>query len=86
MINPMNPKTAIIYTRVSTTDQVDSGASLDNQERACYDWTFRNGIKVLKQFREEGKSAKTLNRPKMQEMLVYVQERLRNRLCCRLSD
>lgn len=70
----MQPKTAIVYTRVSTSDQVDSGASLDNQERACYDWAFRNSVKVIKLFREEGKSAKDLNRPQMKEMLNYLEE------------
>ena len=61
----MNPKTAIIYVRVSTSEQADRGVSLDNQERACHDWAFRNQVQTLKVFREEGISAKTLNRPEM---------------------
>lgn len=71
---PMTPKKAVLYIRVSTTDQAEHGASLDNQERACYDWVYRNGMQVLKLFRDEGKSAKTLNRPAMQEMLAYIAE------------
>ncbi len=70
----MTPKKAIGYIRVSTTDQADNGASLDNQERATYDWVFRNAMQMLRLFREEGKSAKTLNRPAMQEMLAYIEE------------
>ena len=70
----MTPKRAIIYVRVSTTDQAERGASLDNQERACNDWTFRNAIQNLKTFREEGASAKTLNRPAMKEMISYIAE------------
>ena len=70
----MTPKKAIVYIRVSTLDQADNGASLDNQERASYDWIFRNSMQMLKLFREEGKSAKTLNRPAMQEMLAYIEE------------
>lgn len=70
----MTPKHAVIYVRVSTTDQADRGVSLDNQERACGDWAFRNQIQVLRTFREEGRSAKTLNRPEMQAMLEYLSE------------
>lgn len=70
----MNPQKAVIYVRVSTTDQAHRGISLDNQERACHDWAFRNKIQTLKVFREEGKSAKTLNRPEMQAMIDYIGE------------
>ncbi len=70
----MHPKTAVIYVRVSTTEQADRGVSLDNQERACHDWAFRNQVQTLKVFREEGKSAKTLKRPEMQAMLEYLTE------------
>ena len=68
----MNPKNALIYVRVSTVEQAERGVSLDNQESACHDWTFRNGVRVLKIFREEGVSAKTLKRPAIQELLAYV--------------
>ncbi len=71
---PMTAPKAVLYVRVSTSDQAENGTSLDNQERACYDWAFRNGIQTLKLFRDEGKSAKTLNRPAMQEMLAYIEE------------
>lgn len=68
----MNPKHALVYVRVSTSEQADRGVSLDNQERACNEWAFRNGVQVLKLFREEGVSAKTLARPQMQQMLDYI--------------
>ena len=70
----MNPQKAVIYVRVSTSAQVDHGTSLDNQERACHEWAFRNQVQTLKVFREEGKSAKTLNRPKMRAMISYLTE------------
>jgi DNA invertase Pin-like site-specific DNA recombinase len=70
----MQPRHGIIYVRVSTADQADHGVSLDTQERACGDWAFRNQVQVLRTFREEGKSAKTLNRPEMQSMLAYLKE------------
>jgi len=68
----MDAKKAVIYVRVSTSEQADKGTSLDNQERACHDWAFRNQIQTFKVFREEGKSAKTLNRPAMQAMITYL--------------
>jgi site-specific DNA recombinase len=71
----MTPKKAIIYVRVSTSDQADRGVSLDNQESACYDWAYRNAIQPIKLFREEGASAKTLNRPQMQAMIRYLAEK-----------
>ena len=70
----MDAKKAVIYVRVSTSEQADKGTSLDNQERACHDWAFRNQIQTLKVFREEGKSAKTLNRPEMQAMIAYLSD------------
>ena len=75
-VNPKTiiPKKAVIYVRVSTGRQAEEGASLDNQERACQEWALRNHVLVLKLFREEGASAKTLKRPQMQEMLKYIGE------------
>ncbi|MHB1865379.1 MAG: recombinase family protein [Candidatus Saccharimonadales bacterium] len=70
----MTPKRAVIYVRVSTTDQAEKGVSLDNQERSCHDWAFRNQIQVLRVFREEGRSAKTLNRPEVMSMLDYFND------------
>lgn len=68
----MNPKKAIIYVRVSTERQVERGASLDTQQQSCLEWCHRNGILPLQSFRDEGKSAKTLNRPEMVRMLNYI--------------
>jgi len=70
----MRPKNVVAYLRVSTGRQVEEGASLDNQEGACGDWVFRQGARLMKQFREEGVSAKTLNRPQFQEMIKYIKE------------
>ena len=64
-------KRCIVYVRVSTAQQVE-GVSLDNQEVRCNEWAFRNGILVTRTFREEGVSAKTANRPILQEMLAYI--------------
>lgn len=68
--------TAIIYTRVSTKEQV-SNFSLDTQEKVCRSYAEKNGWKVLKVFREEGESAKTADRTKLNEILKYVAENKR---------
>lgn len=59
---------AVIYTRVSTQDQVDN-YSLETQERECRSFCERNGLNVVRLYREEGESAKTANRTQLQRML-----------------
>lgn len=66
-------KRAVMYVRVSTHQQVD-GASLDNQEERCQEWALRNGVLIMRTFREEGVSAKTANRPELQNMLRFLNE------------
>jgi DNA invertase Pin-like site-specific DNA recombinase len=61
---------AVIYTRVSTTEQVDN-LSLVTQERECRAYCDRVGFTVDRVFREEGESAKTANRTELQELLAY---------------
>ncbi|HEX6503236.1 MAG TPA: recombinase family protein [Terriglobales bacterium] len=61
---------AIIYIRVSTERQLQ-GASLQTQERDCRALCDRSGWEVLHVFREEGESAKTADRPVLQQLLEY---------------
>jgi site-specific DNA recombinase len=62
---------AVIYTRVSSKEQVD-GYSLDTQERFCREYADRHGYRVDKVFTERGESAKTALRPELQSMLTYM--------------
>lgn len=62
--------TAIIYTRVSTAEQVDN-LSLDMQERACSDFCAAEGLAVDRVYREEGQSAKTANRTELLKLMDY---------------
>lgn len=65
---------AVIYLRVSTEDQVDN-YSLDTQEEICNREAGKRGVEVLKIFREEGRSAKTISgRPALLEMLAFCQK------------
>lgn len=65
--------TAIIYTRVSTEDQVN-GLSLTSQENACNEFAARNGYTIREIFREEGASAKTTDRKKLIQLLDYCKK------------
>lgn len=71
-------KTAVIYLRVSTEEQVDN-FSLDTQEDICQKEAIKRGIEIVKVFREEGKSAKTITgRPVLIEMLEYCRKNKKN--------
>jgi site-specific DNA recombinase len=63
---------AIIYVRVSTTEQADFGYSLTTQKQICTEYAIRNGYEVLKVFTEKGESAKTVNRTELQNMLSFI--------------
>lgn len=67
----MNPINCVFYLRVSSEEQV-SNFSLDTQEELCRTFAKHQGYNVKKIFREEGVSAKTLNRPKLLELLEFV--------------
>ena len=71
-MNKSSTSNCVIYTRVSTDDQAKEGVSLDGQEKMCLSHAKRNNLTVQKIFREEGVSAKTMNRPQLTEMLQYV--------------
>ena len=61
----------VIYTRVSTDEQT-FGYSLETQEAACKKYSEQQNLEVVKVFREEGVSAKTItNRPVLRELLSF---------------
>jgi site-specific DNA recombinase len=60
---------AVIYCRVSTTEQADN-YSLETQEKACRAVCQREGLDVLIVF-SEAESAKTLDRAEFQKMQEY---------------
>lgn len=64
-------KTAIIYTRVSSEDQV-SGTSLDSQLMDCLRYAESKGYVVAKTFTDAGLSAKTTQRPALQKAIAYA--------------
>ena len=61
---------AVIYTRVSSNEQV-KGTSLEDQEKKCREYCEVKGIEMLKVFREEGESAKTSDRTEFLRALEF---------------
>ena len=66
-------KLAVAYCRVSTDEQADKGLSMDVQEEACTRAIQEQGFNLLKVIRDEGKSAGTLNRPGIRELIGLVE-------------
>jgi site-specific DNA recombinase len=63
-----------VYPRVSTEDQSRFGFSLDEQEESLKRLCEWKGYKIYKIYREEGVSAKSMNRPKFQEMIQDMKD------------
>lgn len=61
----------VIYIRVSSGKQI-RGLSLRAQKKTCLALARQNGWKIVRIFVEKGKSAKTINRPELQEMWRYI--------------
>jgi site-specific DNA recombinase len=70
-MNNLSGKTAILYRRVSTTEQKDFGMSLSNQTERLQDFCKRNSVEIIGDF-EEDYSAKNFSRPNFSEMLKFV--------------
>lgn len=70
-------KLAITYYRVSDPRQVDN-YSLDTQRAACWEYAERNNVEIIKEFREEGESAKTDQRTQWQKAVKYLAENHNN--------
>ena len=64
-------KKAILYIRVSTDEQAESGFSLRHQEEQLLRHCKIKGIEVLKIFSEDY-SAKTFNRPEYKQMFEFA--------------
>lgn len=70
-------KNAIIYTRVSTDEQAEKGFSLRYQEETLNRYCSLKNINVIKHFQDDF-SAKTFNRPKWNDLMLFVKANRRN--------
>ena len=66
-------RTAIVYVRVSSEEQV-KGTSLSTQEQACREWCQRHDAEVRAVFREEGETAKTTQRPQFLAAIAWARQ------------
>lgn len=67
-------KKALIYTRVSTEEQAETGKSLETQIKICKKWAKDNDYQAEEIFTDEGKSATNLNRPALQDLLARCKD------------
>ncbi|MCC6597004.1 MAG: recombinase family protein [Rhodanobacteraceae bacterium] len=56
---PTKARRAVIYLRVSTDEQAESGLGLEAQEAACRKWCAANGYAVASVFTDDGYSGST---------------------------
>lgn len=65
-------KIALVYARVSTDEQAEEGKSIETQIKLATKWTKDNGYVIAENgiYKDEGKSATTLNRQALKDMLA----------------
>lgn len=60
---------ALIYTRVSTDEQAETGQSLEVQEKICRRYATKNALQVTNVFSDPGRSGSDPNRPGLAALL-----------------
>ena len=77
-MKPTNPNSnlqdAIAYARVSSQKQVQQGNGLDSQLRRCRNYADQNGYRIIKEFKDEGISGATIDRPDIQALIQFVKD------------
>jgi len=68
-------KRAILYRRVSTTDQRVYGNSLHAQRDALRTFCYTNGMEIIKEFQEDYSAKDFEHRKVFQELLRFAQKR-----------
>ena len=66
-MNNLNGKSAILYRRVSTSDQKIYGNSLNAQQSSLKDFCHKNSMVIIEEFQEDY-SAKNFNRPEWKKL------------------
>ena len=70
-------KSAIIYSRVSTTEQKKYGNSLKDQSIRLRSFCESNNVTIFKEYKEDY-SAKTFERPEYQKLFNFAKENKEN--------
>ena len=66
-------KKAILYSRVSTKEQEETGFSLDYQETQLQRFCKENGLVVVKVYKE-AHSAKSFDRPMFNDLIKFCKQ------------
>ncbi|TPN86330.1 recombinase family protein [Aquimarina algicola] len=74
-ITERKEKKAVIYTRVSTKEQMENNASLETQKKYCEAYASKKGYEVVEYFGGTYESAKSDERKEFQKMLTFVKRR-----------
>ena len=72
-MNNLQGKKAILYRRVSTTDQKEFGNSLNAQQGSLRDFCEKNSIDIVKEFQEDY-SAKNFIRPEWKRLNAFAKK------------
>ncbi|MEK7388655.1 MAG: recombinase family protein [Elusimicrobiota bacterium] len=67
----MEPRKAVIYARVSTREQADSGYSIESQTKLLKDYARTHDLEIIREFTDV-ESAKGTGRPQFAEMRKYL--------------
>jgi site-specific DNA recombinase len=72
----MTKGNAVVYARVSTEEQARerNAANIPTQVSICKGFCDSNALHIVKQFIDDGHSARTTERPAFQQMLTYLRE------------
>lgn len=65
----------VSYNRVSTQEQAERGFSLEAQKESCIKTANNLNVRLIKNFTDEGESAKTDDRAGLQEMLKFCSDK-----------
>ncbi len=86
MENGARKTKAVIYCRVSSKEQEDTGYSLDAQEKLLMDYSEEKNYKLLKKFRVTESASKWQIRKTLNEMLTYADKNEVNVIFCEKID
>jgi site-specific DNA recombinase len=64
-------KGAVLYARVSTSEQANTNHSLPSQQKKLSDYCQRNNLEIVASYVERGESARTDDRPEFKKMLAF---------------
>ena len=78
-------KKAVSYVRVSSDEQAKSGFSIPQQISNNMQFALQEGYAIVQTFKDEGISAKDLNRPALQELLSYCMKKENFAICTNMN-